>query len=483
MCTLVMTPICRSVAFIAAATVGLAIGALGAPGPLAAQTGMPATPHATERRVIDSLVADAVAAHRLASVAVAVVQGHDTIVVRASGLADPLVTKRSTTTATVYRLGSVTKQFTAAIVLQLAQEGRLSLTDTVGRYLPWVPANWRGVTIAQLLNHTSGLPSYTNIGVAWRSRMTETLSPDTLIALAFSAPPDFAPGTHWKYNNGGYVMLGRIIELADHRTYAASVLKRLAEPLGLRSLRYCTDDSNVRENAVGSQRAARGAFQPSAPLSLSQPFSAGALCANVLDVVRWNRALHGGRVLNAASYSRMITPEGAARSSHYGFGIGRDSVAGRLRLLHSGAVNGFSSSNAFWPDSALTVAVLSNTDGNDVDALAAQIERVLLHQPLQQRPVPIALSTAQLDQHVGRFEIALPGRSLGLRVKRDGTTLIATFDGDTPNELAPIGPHRFMLREDESLQFEFQFVNDSLTSLVLHSGPQTFTGRRVSGTP
>lgn len=433
-------------------------------------------------RTIDSLVTDAVAAGRLASVAVAVVQGNDTILIRAMGSANPLGAAQPATARTVYRLGSVTKQFTAAMILQLAQERRLALTDTLGRFLPSVPASWRGVTITQLLNHTSGLPSYTNLGAVWRSRAAQPMSPDSVIAIAFNAPLDFPAGTQWKYNNGAYVMLGRIIELLDRRSYAASVTERLSRPLKLTSLAFCPDSTRDAAYAVGSQRVKRGVFQPATPLSMSHALSAGGLCANVIDLLRWNRALHGGRVIDAASYQRMTTPEGAAIASHYGFGIGRDTTSSRVRLTHSGAVNGFTSSNAYWPDSALTIAVLSNTDGNDVDALAAQIERVLLHKPLLQRPAPIVLTTVQLDAHVGRFEIALPGRTLGLRIARDGSHLVATFDGDTPAPIVPIGPHRFMSDDDDSLQFEFQIAGDTVT-LLLHSGPQTFTGRRTSGSP
>lgn len=443
-------------------------------GPLGAQS--PVTPR--QRAQLDSLLVDAVAAHRLTSVSAAVIQGSDTLLLKAVGLAS-LDPERPATRQTVYRLGSVTKQFTAAIMLQMVSERRFELTDTLGRFLPWTPVAWRSVTLSQLLNHTSGIPSYTSLGAAWRQRMTEEMPPDTIILLSARQPMDFAPGSNWRYNNSAYVILGRIIELTDGRSYAESVRERIAKPLGLASLSYCATSPRPPFDATGYQSSGKGAFEPAVPLSMSQPLSAGGLCANALDVVRWNIALHSGRVIPDSLHARMVTPVASATARHYGFGIGRDSTGKRLRFVHSGSVNGFTSSNSYAPDRALSIVVLANTDGNHTDALAEQFRRVMDHEPLLQRPKPIVLTTAQLAVHVGRYEVALPGRSLQVNVRADTARLLVQFDGDAESVMLPIASHRFMMDGDETFQLEFVLSTARVSSIVLHVGPQTFIGRRV----
>ena len=387
-------------------------------------------------RRIDSLALDAVAAHRLSSIAVAVVEGRDTVVLRAWGdaIRDP---RRPADVGTVYRLASLTKQFTAAMILQLVAEQRLALDDTVGKFLPWVPADWRPVRVAQLLNHTSGIPSYTSLGPPWVARWAEDMVPDTIIALTRDRPLDFSPGTGWRYDNTGYVILGRIIELLDHRPYAVSVSARLAAPLGLTTLRYCPTDPVPPRDAAGYESAPGGSFRPAARLSLSQPFSAGALCAAVGDLVQWNVALHGGRVVTPALHARMTAPEGAARDRHYGFGIGRDSSGRGLRFTHSGGINGFATSNSYWPARSLTVVVLANTEGNEVDALAEQVRRVMFDESLVPRARRITLTAAQLGPHAGRYELTLPSRTLGLTVSVERDHLLAAFDGESPPKWCP----------------------------------------------
>jgi CubicO group peptidase (beta-lactamase class C family) len=414
---------------------------------------------------------------RLSSVVIAVIQGGDTVLLRAYGDAAQSP-RRAADVTTVYRIASLTKQFTAAMVLQLAAEQRLTLDDTLGRFLPTLPAAWRRATIAQLLNHTSGIPSYTSLGAPWVARWAEDMTPDTIIGLTAGRALDFAPGTGWRYDNTGYVILGRIIELLDQRAYAASVSSRLATPLGLTTLRYCPTDPHPPQDAVPLEIAPGRAFRPAARLSLTQPFAAGGLCATAGDLVRWNVALHQGRVVTAALYARFTTPEGAARDAHYGYGIGRDSTGGRLRFTHSGGINGFASSNSYWPDSALSLVVLANTEGNEVDAVAEQIRRTLADEPLIQRPRIIALSSSQLQSHAGDFQLSLPSRTIGLKVRVDGTRLSAAFEGETPTVMLPIGPHRFIAEMDQQLQLEFTLTNGRISGVILHSGPQQFTGRQ-----
>jgi D-alanyl-D-alanine carboxypeptidase len=266
---------------------------------------------APQARVIDSLVKDAIDSRRISSASVAVVRGRDTVLLAAHGLAwrQPEI---AATPETVYRMGSIAKQITAAIMLQLVDERRVSLDDSIDKFIPRLPASWKTVRIRELLNHTSGIPSYTNLGPAWSSRMTEDFSPDSLIALTTGKPLDFPTGSSWRYNNSGYVIVGRIIEIVEGKPYARVVDERIARKYGFASLTYCPTNPVQRRDAAGYETAPGKTFQDAAPISLTQPYAAGGLCITARDLVKWNVALHTGKVMSAASYQRMITPEGGA---------------------------------------------------------------------------------------------------------------------------------------------------------------------------
>lgn len=437
-----------------------------------------APPRAQVVRTVDSLLADAVSHNRLASVSTAVVRGSDTLVLRAVGDAHR-ESGRAATPETVYRLGSITKQFTAAIVLQLVAEGKLALDDSVGRFLPWLPAPWRPIPLAQLLNHTSGIPSYTNLGPVWSVRSHLDMTPDTLIGLTVSRPLDFPPGTSWRYNNTGYVTLGAIIERIEGKPYAEVVSVRIARPLGLTSLRYCPTDPDSSRDAFPYDNAAKRTFRPAARLSLTQPHAAGALCSTARDLVKWNVALHGGKVLRPDLYQRMTTPTGSARATNYGFGIGRDTSSGVVRLSHGGGINGFVTTNSYTPSTGLSIVVLANTASGETDRLAAQIARAVAGTPLVPRATVIPITPAELSAYVGRYELTLPGRTLPFSVEAGNNALMMRFGADTTSaRMVPIGRHRFMDENDENTVFDFVLDGGRVTGVVLNQG-QRFNGRKL----
>lgn len=347
--------------------------------PLAAAGAQPAPARAGARLTarLDSAARAWLAQGESPAVSVAVVRGRDTLLLRAYGEANVEWRARATP-STVFRIGSVTKQFTAALVLQLVDSGRLALDDSLGALLPAMPARWHPVTLRQLLNHTSGIPSYTGTARG-RRRFAEDLPPDTLVLTTAGDTLDFAPGTRWSYDNTGYLLLGMILERATGTPYERLLQERLLAPLGLGEVRYCHTDPVLPERAAGYYRDADG-FHNAPWLSMTQPFSAGALCATARALVRWNQALHGGRVVGAASYRAMIAPEGAAARGvpRYGFGLIADSVAGRALVTHGGAIHGFMAANAWVPDARLSVTVLANASGSRPDDLMRALATIAL---------------------------------------------------------------------------------------------------------
>lgn len=339
---------------------------------------------------VDSLALAFVRGGGAPGVSVGVVRGgRDTIVMRGYGLAD-LENDVPATAATVYEVGSVTKQFTASLVMRLVERGDVSLDDSLGGLLPSSPPAWRGVRLRQLLNHTSGIPSYTDTGDRWLRRIAEDMPPDTLVAMTARDTVNFRPGTSWRYSNTGYVLLGMLLEKRSGRPYADLVAEQLFTPLGLTDTRYCANAPVIRHRARGYGRAATGLIN--APyLSMTQPFSAGALCSTVGDLARWNRLLAIGKVVTPASYARMTTPEGGAVGAplHYGYGLAVDTLDGHRRVVHGGGIFGFISANAYFPDDSLSVTVLTNQAPSDPDALLEDVARVVFGLPLP-RPAAAA---------------------------------------------------------------------------------------------
>ncbi|MEO7714231.1 MAG: serine hydrolase domain-containing protein, partial [Gemmatimonadaceae bacterium] len=242
--------------------------------PLAAQSD-----RAVLTRRLDSLSRAWLAIGPSAGVSYAVVRGSDTLLLGALGQRD-YEGALPATNATVYRTGSITKQFTAAAIMQLVEQGRMSLDDPMTRYLPHYP-QWRTVTMRQLLNHTSGIHSYT-ANPAWATTWGSDLTPAQLVAFVEKDTLDFAPGTQFRYNNTGYVLLGMILDKVTGTPYPTLMRERFFTPLGMRSATYCPSTPTKTDDAKGYDRGAT-AITSAKYMSMTHPYSAGALCMSVVD--------------------------------------------------------------------------------------------------------------------------------------------------------------------------------------------------------
>ena len=296
--------------------------------------------------------------------AVIVTERGRTVYTAGRGLAD---VERRTPIApdSVFRLGSITKQFTAAIILQLVDERRISLDDPLSRFFPDYPQPGATATVRQLLNHTSGIQSYTGIpGWMTEANTNRAYSTAELVAVFRDRPSPARPGERWAYNNSGYVLLGAIIERVTGMPWHAAVERRIARPLGLRSVRYGVGEEAVPRMAHGYTARPDGGVGPANRIHMSVPHGAGALLGTVEDLARWAQALHHGRVVSPASYALMIAPTRLAdgRTENYGFGIGTADVRGRRAIGHNGGIFGFSTDSLYLPDQDIFVAVFANSD-------------------------------------------------------------------------------------------------------------------------
>lgn len=336
--------------------------------------------------------------------AVIVVQGGKPLLRKGYGLANvelsvPIAPEM------VFRIGSVTKQFTAAAILKLVEAGKLSLSDKIGRFLPDFPTRGKRITIEQLLTHTSGIKSVTGMP-SWPAHMREDWTLAQLIAFFQNEPFDFEPGTKWKYNNSGYHLLGAIIEKVSGKKYEDFVAEAIFRPLKMERTRYGSDAPIIPGRVEGYQRTPGGIVN--APyVSMTQPFSAGALVSTVDDLARWQAALDGNGFLSAESRRRMWTPVTLpdGTPTGYGFGWGIWRYEGHAVVEHGGAINGFVTANMRWPDDRVYVAVLSNATGpgRDPRMLALRAASLVAGIPTDDRKA-VTLPTATLERYAGVYK-------------------------------------------------------------------------------
>lgn len=319
------------------------------------------------------------------------------------------------------------------------------LDDPLSKFLPDYP-NGAQITLLQLLNHTSGVKSYTGISGYMGNPVRRDLDTAALIKEFKDLPPDFAPGQAWAYNNSGYVLVGAVIEAISGKTWHQQLNDALLAPNKLSGgVRYQAGDQLFKGMVQGYTLNDRREVAPAGLISMTQPHAAGALIANVESLWRWNQALHGGKLLSAASYQQMITPEGVAKPRNYGFGITTSSLRGQPVLTHGGGIHGFVSTLNYLPQSQVSVAILRNSDssGPNLDLLWRKLAAFAIGEPFPDQKA-VALPAEQLKAAEGLFALD-EQQTRSLRVK-DGV-LQSQRSGGGAVGLIPQGEDRFAVPE------------------------------------
>jgi CubicO group peptidase (beta-lactamase class C family) len=367
------------------------------------------------------------------------------------------------TSATKFRLGSITKQFTAAAILLLEERGKLSIQDPVKKYLPDYPAAWDRIKIFHVLTHTSGIPSITD-SPEYSKLEPFPLTPAQNLEKIRDKPLEFAPGERYKYSNSGYILLGFIIEKASGQTYQDFIQKNIFTPLNMNDSGYDSNFDIIPHRASGYSPGAHGP-QNAGFIHMSIPFSAGALYSTTEDLLKWEQGLLCGKLLSADSLEKMTTPF----KGNYGFGLQIETVEGKKRISHGGAIEGFNTYLAYYPEDKLTVAVLANLNGSAPqligDKLAALAHGKAVVLPSERRE--IALSPEILARYVGAYKLQ-PGVDLVFTL--EDNQLFAQITGQPKFPLFPESETRFFLKVvDASVEF---LKNDQgiVTHAVIHQG-------------
>lgn len=278
---------------------------------------------------------------------------------------------------TKYRIGSITKQFTATLIMQLAEQDKLSVEDSICRFIEQCPAAWEPVTLRHLLAHTSGIPSYTS-DPAFHAIHTLPRSHEQILSMIRDKPLEAQPGTEFKYSNSGYYLLGMVIEHVTGDSYEDVLRQRILQPLGMKDTGYDRSETLSSERAGGYVRSAGGQLANARYVDMSVPFSAGAMYSTAEDLERWNQALYGEVILRQKTLATMWTPG----LGSYGMGwmvLPAHPLTFDTRMIfHGGDIDGFSASISRFPDRKVCVIVLSNIQGTNVEAIAHGLAAIAL---------------------------------------------------------------------------------------------------------
>lgn len=423
-------------------------------------------------RYVDSVANAAVSEHRTPGVSIAIVRNGRTVLAKGYGFAD-LENDVAATPQTVYRIGSVTKQFTAAAIMRLKEQGKLSLDDTLQTFFPNYPAQGNRVTVRNLLNHTSGIRSYTSMGPKWQRLMRLDMAPDSMLALFAPEPFDFKPGDEWRYDNSGFFLLGMIIERLSGKTYGQYLQDEFFTPLHLTGTYYCEQAPIIKHRAEGYTPRPGGTFANAAPLSMTQPYAAGSLCSTVTDLAAWTIALSSGKVVSPASYKQMTTPDtlNNGKPLTYGFGLGTGTLGGHRQVSHNGGINGFISELHHYPDDSLITVVLTNVEGN----VAPTLERLVARKALGIVDLPaVPVNAAELARLAGAYAVG----DTRVRVAVDGGRLTLQVGPGPAMALKHVGNGRFVDADNDDVSYEFASGTPA-PSFVRRQGSNAITATRV----
>ena len=304
----------------------------------------------------------------------------------------------------VFRIGSITKQFTAVAILQLMEQGKLNLQDEITRFIPDYPTHGYKITVEHLLTHTSGIQSYTGMK-DYMERMTLDLEPAQIIDHFKNQPMKFAPGTKWSYSNSGYFLLGYIIEKVTGKTYAEYLEENIFKPVGMTNSFYGSETKLIK-NRVGTYSKSDHGFENARPLSMTQPYSAGSIQSTVADLFKWNQALHAYKLVKKENLDKAFTRYKLTDGTEtdYGYGWSFGNVQESPTIEHGGGINGTLTMAIYLPEENVFVAVFSNCDCNRPEETAVKMAGLVIGKPYAYTEIPV--ENAVLQACTGVYENA-----------------------------------------------------------------------------
>jgi len=387
-----------------------------------------------------------------AGMSIAVVRGENVILAKGYGFAN-VELHVPATRDTVYHIDSITKHLTSAAMLQLVEQKILSLDDPVTMYVPQLGEKWKNIRIRNLLNHTSGIESFTDLP-SWGPQERLDITHDELLAFVRDQPARFEPGTSWRYNNTAFYLAGMVMEKVTGLTYAEAMRTRVFEPLEMKATRF-GDYRPLIENRAAGYDLDHGSLANVEPMSWSAPFSGGSIVSTVLDLVRFERALESHRLIGDEMLRAMRSPTVIGGVPvDYGFGTRLGNLGGHRVIGHTGTGGGFQNVFVRYPDDDLTIVILTNTypGSPSPQLIAARIAREVLGIPppsIRDEPLPsdVADLLGTFASSEGSVLVSVRDGKLGFQPEGKGPFIPVHYLGDrkfaiTPDDVVVMFPSR-----------------------------------------
>jgi CubicO group peptidase (beta-lactamase class C family) len=388
---------------------------------------------------------------------------------KAYGMAD-VKGKKANTPGTTFRIGSVSKQFTAAAILKLQEHGKLSVQDSLAKYYPKWP-NGKNITLHHLLTHTSGIYSYTS-NPFFAIQVSKPANITTLIPAIQKEKVNFAPGEKWEYCNSGYFLLGLIVEKVSGKTYGEFLQTEFFKPLGMNRTGVHVAGKEPEGESLGYAKGLLG-YKLSNNWDMTWAGGAGALYSTTGDLLRWNEAVFGGKVLKKETLRVAFTPVKLADGStkNYGYGWGISEKRGIRIISHGGGLQGFQCNLAHAPDQKVTIVVLCNAGpGYNPGGMTGSLADIFLEKDMTPKPVHVVnkkLIGKKYDDYVGSYDF---GKAKFV-VTREGDQLYVKLGGQNRIEVFPEAADKFFLKAVEAtVTFERDKDGNILRAIIHQNG-------------
>ncbi len=348
----------------------------------------------------------------------------------------------------VFELGSITKQFTAVAIIMLMEQGKVSLSDDLTKYIPDYPTHQKKITVHHLLNHTSGIKSYTDME-SFRKLARTDMTALELINSFKNEPMDFDPGEQWRYNNSAYILLGYIIEKASGKTYESFIEENIFNKLGMTHSLYGSK-SEIIPNRAGGYQPSKGGFANADYLSMSLPYAAGSLMSTVEDMLLWSQALHNNTLIKKENREKAFTNYtlNNGEPTYYGYGWGTNEINGLTSIEHGGGIFGYTTMGVYVPAQNIYVIVLTNNSGSSPSDITIKLAAMAAGKPYRANTGPgLQLPESQLQKWTGIY-------AFSRTVILENGQLYSQRQGGPRVKLLATGPATFNF-EGSFSQYEF----------------------------
>lgn len=379
----------------------------------------------------------------------------------------------------VFEIGSITKQFTAISILMLEEQGKLSLDDDITKYIPDYPTHGNSITIHHLLNHTSGIKSYTSIR-RFRSLIKTDLSPKEIIDAFKNEPANFNPGDEYSYSNSGYIILGYIIEKITNQSYETFIQKNIFDIIDMSSS-YYGSKTKIIKNRVNGYKKSGKTFANADYLSMTIPYAAGSLMSTTGDLLKWQNALNNNTLISKESFQKAANGSKLNNGTHipYGYGLHRKKINGSESIEHGGSIFGFKSMGIYLPEEKIFVSALSNCGCKSPTLLTKKIAALAIGKPIPEIEDSIHLNEEALQKWTGTYMF---DKNTIRHITTKANKIFNQTEGKSKKRLYPLSSNTFIFKSGFPT-YEFSINKEGKKELKIITDDKTHVGYEINKAP